>query len=165
MLKLGGSDSSRQSKNISQALLNNGGRNFCSIQANRGTINCGDKMDCKHSFEWVGTAGFPFSKTSWGVGRLSSREAFWDRYKGQSLVVTERQTVDVKRFDQKKKDFIIDENDIPGAKLPKPIKECTCAVLRRWHLCRGAKMSGKLADLQVRSVLKVKLIILRSILY
>ncbi|XP_029207043.2 uncharacterized protein LOC114970731 [Acropora millepora] len=48
------------------------------------------------------------------------------------------------------KDFIIDENDIPGAKLPKPIEECTCAVLRRWLLCRGAKTSGKLADLRVR---------------
>ena len=59
------------------------------------------------------------------------------------------------------KDFIIDENDIPGAKLPKPIEECTCAVLRRWLLCRGAKTSGKLADLRVRSVLKLNLIILR----
>ena len=55
----------------------------------------------------------PFSKTSWGVGQVSPREAFWDRYWGQSLVVTERQIVDVKRFDQKMKDFIIDENDIP----------------------------------------------------
>ena len=54
--------------------------------------------------------------------------------------------MDVKRFDQKMKDFIIDENDIPGAKLPKLIQECTCAVLRRWLLCRGAKTSGKLAD-------------------
>ena len=48
--------------------------------------------------------------------------------------------MDVKRFDQKMKDFIIDENDIPGAKLPKPIEECTCAVLRRWLLCRGASV-------------------------
>ena len=55
----------------------------------------------------------PFSKTSWGVGRVSPREALWDRYLGQSLVVTERQTVDVKRFDQKMIDFIIDDNDIP----------------------------------------------------
>lgn len=55
------------------------------------------------------------------------------------------------------KDFIIDKNDIPGAKLPKPIKECTCAVLRRW-LCRGAKTSGKLADLRVRSVYIRKLL-------
>ena len=69
--------------------------------------------------------------------------------------------MDVKRFDQKMKDFIIDENDIPGAKLQKPIEECTCAVLRRWLLCRGAKTSGKLADLRVRSVLKLKLVILR----
>ena len=47
------------------------------------------------------------------MGRVSPREAFWDHYQGQSLVVTKRQTVDVKRFDQKMKDFIIDENDIP----------------------------------------------------
>ena len=59
------------------------------------------------------------------------------------------------------KDFIFDENDIPGAKLRKPLEECTCAVLRRWLLCRGAKTSGTLADLRVRSVLKLKLIILR----
>ena len=47
------------------------------------------------------------------MGRVSPREAFRDRYQGQSLAVTKRQTVDVKRFDQKMKDFIIDENDIP----------------------------------------------------
>ena len=74
------------------------------------------------------------------MGRVSPREAFWDRYQGQSSVVAERQTVDVKRFDQKMKDFIIHENDTPGAKLPKPIEECTCAVLRRWLLCRGASV-------------------------
>ena len=47
-------------------------------------------------------------------------------------------------------DFSLNEEDIPGAKLPKPIDECTCGILRRWLLCTGAKTSGKLADLRPR---------------
>lgn len=41
-------------------------------------------------------------------------------------------------------DFSLNEEDIPGAKLPKPIiiDECTCGILRRWLLCRGATTSG-----------------------
>ena len=40
-------------------------------------------------------------------------------------------------------DFSLNEEDIPGAKLPKPIiiDECTRGILRRWLLCRGATTS------------------------
>ena len=38
---------------------------------------------------------------------------------------------------------LLNEEDIPCAKLVKPIEQCCCAVLRRWLLCRGAKTSGK----------------------
>lgn len=48
--------------------------------------------------------------------------------------------------------LLLEEDDIPGAKLLKPVEQCGCAVLRRWLLCRGAKTSGKLADLKQRLV-------------
>ncbi|KAK3741757.1 hypothetical protein QZH41_008854 [Actinostola sp. cb2023] len=51
---------------------------------------------------------------------------------------------------QNKTQFTLNEVDIPGAKLLKPPEECTCSILRRWLLCRGAKTSGKLADLRLR---------------
>ncbi|RUA05519.1 MAG: hypothetical protein DSY43_04460 [Gammaproteobacteria bacterium] len=51
---------------------------------------------------------------------------------------------------QNKTQFTLNEEDIPGAKLLKPPEECNCSVLRRWLLCRGAKTSGKLADLRLR---------------
>lgn len=47
-------------------------------------------------------------------------------------------------------DFILTEEDIPGAKLQKAVNECSCAILKRWLLCRGAKTTGKLLDLQRR---------------
>ena len=37
----------------------------------------------------------------------------------------------------------LNENDIPGAELPKPAELCTSAVLKRWLSCGGAKVSGK----------------------
>ena len=50
----------------------------------------------------------------------------------------------------KTSDFILTEDDIPGAKLPKPAAECSCTVLKRWLLCRGAKTTGKRLELQKR---------------
>jgi len=47
---------------------------------------------------------------------------------------------------------LLDEIDIPGAKLPKPVEQCTCSVLRRWLLCRGAKTTGRLGELKQRLV-------------
>ena len=44
----------------------------------------------------------------------------------------------------------VTENDIPRAKLAKSIEDCNCAQLRRWLLCRGAKTTGKRADLKRR---------------
>ena len=35
---------------------------------------------------------------------------------------------------------LLNEENIPGAKLVKPIEKCSCAVLRRWLLCRGAEL-------------------------
>ena len=49
------------------------------------------------------------------------------------------------------KKVVIIEEDIPGAKLPREnVEECTVPQLRRWLLCRGAKTSGKKADLVKR---------------
>ena len=49
------------------------------------------------------------------------------------------------------KKVVLCEEDIPGAKLPREnVEECTVPQLRRWLLCRGAKTSGKKADLVKR---------------
>ncbi|XP_022809544.1 uncharacterized protein LOC111346525 [Stylophora pistillata] len=49
------------------------------------------------------------------------------------------------------KKVVIIEEDIPGAKLRREnVEECTVPQLRRWLLCRGAKTSGKKADLVKR---------------
>ena len=55
------------------------------------------------------------------------------------------------QFVDKKGDAIeLNEDDIPGAKLPKPAEHCTVSVLK-WRLsCRGAKVSGKRNDLVAR---------------
>jgi hypothetical protein len=44
-------------------------------------------------------------------------------------------------------DLVLEEGDIPGAKLQKPVEQCTVAVLKRWLSCRGAKVTGKRDDL------------------
>ena len=49
------------------------------------------------------------------------------------------------------KKVVLCEEDIPGAKLPREnVQECTVPQLRQWLLCRGAKTSGKKADLVKR---------------
>ena len=54
-------------------------------------------------------------------------------------------------FVNKKGDGIeLNEDDIPGAKLPKPAEHCTVSVLKRWLSCRGGKVSGKRKDLVAR---------------
>lgn len=51
------------------------------------------------------------------------------------------------------KQIALTEEDIPGAKLPREnAEECTVPQLRRWLLCRGAKTSGKKAELVKRFV-------------
>lgn len=51
------------------------------------------------------------------------------------------------------KQIVLTEEDIPGAKLPRgKAEECTVPQLRRWLLCRGAKTSGKKAELVKRFV-------------
>ena len=49
-------------------------------------------------------------------------------------------------------DLILEEGDIPGAKLQKPVEQCTVAVLKRWLSCRGAKVTGKREELVKRFV-------------
>jgi hypothetical protein len=49
-------------------------------------------------------------------------------------------------------DLVLEEGDIPGAKLQKPVEQCTVAVLKRWLSCRGAKVTGKREDLVKRFV-------------
>ena len=48
------------------------------------------------------------------------------------------------------KEIKLEEDDIPGAKLTKPVEQCTANVLKRWLSCRGAKVSGKKEDLVIR---------------
>ena len=51
------------------------------------------------------------------------------------------------------KQIALMEEDIPGAKLPRGnAEECTVPQLRRWLLYRGAKISGKKAELVKRFV-------------
>ena len=52
--------------------------------------------------------------------------------------------------DKKGDEVELNEDDIPGAKLPKPAEHCTVSVLNRWLSCRGAKVSGKRKDLVAR---------------
>jgi len=92
---------------------------------------------------------FATCETSSGLGRVWSRKGSWGCYRGRSetnmadIVVEEVVT-------SKETEIILTEDDIPGAKLNKHVEECSCSVLRRWLLCRGAKTSGKLADLRKR---------------
>ena len=51
-----------------------------------------------------------------------------------------------------KSDFLQTEEDVLGAKLRSPIEECNCTILRRRPLCRGAKTTGKLAELRQKCV-------------
>lgn len=44
-------------------------------------------------------------------------------------------------------DITLVEGDIPGASLLKPVEQCSVAILKRWLLCRGAKISGKKNEL------------------
>jgi len=46
----------------------------------------------------------------------------------------------------------LEETDVPGASLAKPVEQCTNAVLKRWLACRGAKVTGKRVDLVARFV-------------
>jgi len=52
--------------------------------------------------------------------------------------------------DKKGDEVELNEDNIPGAKLPKPAKHCTVSVLKRWLSCRGAKVTGKRKDLVAR---------------
>lgn len=52
--------------------------------------------------------------------------------------------------DKKGDEIELNEDDIPGAKLPKPADHCPVSVLKRWLSCRGAKVSGKRKDLVAR---------------
>ena len=42
---------------------------------------------------------------------------------------------------------VLEETDIPGAMLLKPVEQCSVAILKRWLLCRGAKISGRKSEL------------------
>ena len=49
-------------------------------------------------------------------------------------------------------DIVLTEDDIPGAKLCKPVEQCSMARLKRWLSCRGAKITGKKLELVNRYV-------------
>ena len=42
------------------------------------------------------------------------------------------------------------EDDVPGAKLIKPARECTMIMLKQWLACRGLKVSGRRDELVER---------------
>ncbi|XP_046845041.1 LOW QUALITY PROTEIN: uncharacterized protein LOC124438874 [Xenia sp. Carnegie-2017] len=44
-------------------------------------------------------------------------------------------------------DIVLTEDDIPRAKLCKPVEQCSMAILKRWLSCRGAKITGKKLEL------------------
>lgn len=46
--------------------------------------------------------------------------------------------------------IVLEETDIPGGTLLKPVEQCNRAILKRWLLCRGAKISGKKNELLQR---------------
>jgi len=48
---------------------------------------------------------------------------------------------------EEKADLNLHESDIPGAELTKPPEQCTKIILKRWLLCRGAKVSGNRSEL------------------
>ena len=50
-----------------------------------------------------------------------------------------------------KQEFILVEDDVPGASLPeKSVETCSVVQLKRWLLCRGAKTTGKKSALVQR---------------
>lgn len=54
---------------------------------------------------------------------------------------------------------VLDENDVPGAILPrKTPEECNMQQLKRWLVCRGASSTGKKAQLVARLVVMVSLL-------
>ena len=56
-------------------------------------------------------------------------------------------TLNEKENNQLKDDIRLEEGDIPGASLLKPVEQCNVAIFKRWLLCRGAKISGKKNEL------------------
>ena len=42
---------------------------------------------------------------------------------------------------------VLVEDDIPGAKLCKPVEQCSVAILKRWLLCRNARITGTKPEL------------------
>lgn len=46
--------------------------------------------------------------------------------------------------------LLLNEDDIPGAKLNTPVEQCTINVLKPWLSCRGAKVGGKREELVIR---------------
>ena len=56
-------------------------------------------------------------------------------------------TLNEKENNQLKDGITLEEGDIPGASFLKPDEQCNFAILKRWLLCRGAKISGKKNEL------------------
>ena len=48
--------------------------------------------------------------------------------------------------------ILLEERDIPGARLPRPAEQCTKAMLKRWLSFRGGKVSGNRTELIKRLV-------------
>ena len=50
------------------------------------------------------------------------------------------------------KEVILVEDDIPGARLCKPVEQCSAAILKRWLVCRNARITGTKRELIERYV-------------
>ena len=87
----------------------------------------------------------PAPETMRSLGTNSVPVGFWDHLGGRvNLQMEAKGGV---------KQIVLTGEDIPGAKLPRGnAEECTVPQLRRWLLCRGAKTSGKKAELVKRFV-------------
>ncbi|PFX26549.1 hypothetical protein AWC38_SpisGene8794 [Stylophora pistillata] len=46
--------------------------------------------------------------------------------------------------------LLLNEDDIPGAKLTTPVEQCTINALKPWLSCRGRKVGGKREELVIR---------------
>lgn len=46
--------------------------------------------------------------------------------------------------------IVLEEKIIPGVALPRPIEQCTVAILKRWLSCRVAKVTGKKGEIAER---------------
>ena len=56
---------------------------------------------------------------------------------------------------ERSSELTLQETDIPGAALNKPVEQCTNAVLKRWLSCRGARVTREFKQSRRRNLLRL----------